>query len=74
NALQHIQGYLKKRIDGGDKQELGESIDAYRRDEVPLVVPMRLLRHYFRRNPDSYIDRQWYLDPYPESLGLRNTI
>ncbi|MGB5451819.1 MAG: DUF523 and DUF1722 domain-containing protein [Sedimenticolaceae bacterium] len=74
NALQHIQGYLKKRIDGGDKQELAESIDAYRRNEVPLVVPMRLLRHYFRRNPDSYIDRQWYLDPYPESLGLRNTI
>jgi len=74
NALQHIQGYLKTRIDGGDKQELAESIDAYRREEVPLVVPMKLLRHYFRRNPDSYIDRQWYLDPYPESLGLRNAI
>ena len=74
NALQHIQGYLKDRIDGGDKQELSESIEAYRREEVPLVVPMKLLRHYFRRNPDHYIDRQWYLDPYPESLGLRNSI
>ena len=74
NALQHIQGYLKTRIDGSDKQELAQSIEAYRREEVPLVVPMKLLRHYFRRNPDNYIDRQWYLDPYPESLGLRNTI
>lgn len=74
NALQHIQGYLKDRIDGGDKRELAESIEAYRREEVPLVVPMKLLRHYFRRNPDHYIDRQWYLDPYPESLGLRNAI
>ena len=74
NALQHIQGYLKDRIDGGDKRELAESIEAYRREEVPLVVPMKLLRHYFRRNPDHYIDRQWYLDPYPESLGLRNVI
>jgi uncharacterized protein YbgA (DUF1722 family)/uncharacterized protein YbbK (DUF523 family) len=74
NALQHIQGYLKDRIDGDDKRELSESIEAYRREEVPLVVPMKLLRHYFRRNPDHYIDRQWYLDPYPESLGLRNTI
>ena len=74
NALQHIQGYLKDRIDGDDKQELSESIEAYRREEVPLVVPMKLLRHYFRRNPDHYIDRQWYLDPYPESLGLRNTL
>ena len=74
NVLQHIQGYLKTRIDGGDKQELAGSVEAYRREEVPLVVPMKLLRHYFRRNPDHYIDRQWYLDPYPESLGLRNTI
>jgi uncharacterized protein YbgA (DUF1722 family)/uncharacterized protein YbbK (DUF523 family) len=74
NVLQHIQGYLKDRIDGGDKRELAESIEAYRREEVPLVVPTKLLRHYFRRNPDHYIDRQWYLDPYPESLGLRNTI
>jgi len=74
NALQHIQGYLKTRIDGDDKRELTESIEAYRREEVPLVVPMKLLRHYFRRNPDNYIDRQWYLDPYPESLGLRNAI
>jgi uncharacterized protein YbgA (DUF1722 family)/uncharacterized protein YbbK (DUF523 family) len=74
NVLQHIQGYLKKRIDGGDKSELAESIEAYRREEVPLVVPIKLLRHYFRRNPDRYIDQQWYLDPYPESLRLRNTI
>jgi uncharacterized protein YbgA (DUF1722 family)/uncharacterized protein YbbK (DUF523 family) len=74
NALQHIQGYLKTRIDGDDRRELAESIEAYRREEVPLVVPVKLLRHYFRRNPDHYIDRQWYLDPYPESLGLRNTI
>jgi uncharacterized protein YbgA (DUF1722 family) len=74
NTLQHIQGYLKERIDGSDKQELAESIEAYRREEVPLVVPMKLLRHYFRRNPDHYIDQQWYLNPYPESLGLRNAI
>ena len=74
NALQHIQGYLKDRIDGGDKAELAQSIEAYRREEVPLVVPMKLLRHYFRCHPDDYIDQQWYLDPYPESLGLRNAI
>jgi uncharacterized protein YbgA (DUF1722 family)/uncharacterized protein YbbK (DUF523 family) len=74
NALQHIQGYLKEHTDGGDRQELAESIESYRREEVPLVVPMKLLRHYFRRHPDPYIDQQWYLNPYPESLGLRNAI
>ncbi len=74
NVLQHIQGYLKQRIDSGDKRELADSIEAYRRDEVPLVVPTKLLRSYFRRNSDDYIARQWYLDPYPEALGLRNAI
>ena len=74
NTLQHIQRYLKEQIDGSDKRQLAASIEAYRRGELPLVVPIKLLRHYFRRNPDHHIDRQWYLDPYPESLGLRNAI
>ena len=51
NALQHIQGYLKTRIDGGDKQELAESIEAYRREEVPLVLPMKLDYYSFGRVP-----------------------
>ena len=67
-----IERFLEDaRVEGGLAVH---SIEAYRREEVPLVVPMKLLRHYFRRHPDDYIDRQWYLDPYPEALGLRNTI
>ena len=52
NVLQHIMGYLKDRIDGDDRRELVESIESYRRGEVHLIVPITLLRHYFRRNPD----------------------
>lgn len=74
NVLQHIMGYLKKRIDRDDKRELGDSIEAYRRGETPLVVPVTLLRHYFRRHPDPYMERQVYLRPHPEKLGLRNAI
>ena len=74
NVLQHIQGYLKDKIDGGDKQELATAIEDYRRGEVPLIVPMRLLQHYFRRHPDDYIAQQYYLNPYPASLGLRNHV
>jgi len=74
NVLQHIQGYLKDKIDGDDKAELGAAIEEYRRGEVPLVVPVRLFRHYFRRHPDDYIAKQVYLDPAPVSLGLRNHI
>lgn len=74
NVLQHIMGYLKREIDSDDKAELSENIEAYRRGETPLVVPITLLRHYFRRHPDHYMEKQLYLRPYPDELGLRNGI
>lgn len=74
NVLQHIMGYLKRTLSADEKAEMGQAIEAYRRDEVPLIVPITLIRHHFRRVPDPYIGRQRYLDPYPEPLGLRNQI
>ena len=74
NVLQHIMGYLKRRIDRGDKEELSQSIEAYRRGETPLIVPITLMRHYFRRHPDPYMEQQVYLRPHPDKLGLRNGI
>ena len=74
NVLQHIMGYLKRRIDQSDKAELMHSIEAYRRGETPLIVPITLLRHYFRRHPDPYMAQQIYLQPHPDRLGLRNAI
>jgi len=74
NVLQHMMGYLKRSIDGGDRAELAANIESYRRGDVPLVVPITLFRHYFRRNPDPYMERQVYLNPYPDTLSLRNAI
>jgi uncharacterized protein YbgA (DUF1722 family) len=39
---------------------------------VPLVVPLTLLRHHFRKAPDPFIANSWYLDPYPGELALMN--
>ena len=72
NVLQHLAGYLKQSIDAGDRRALGGIIDEYRTGAVPLVVPIRFLRHHFRRTPDRYVAMQHYLDPYPDELGLRN--
>jgi len=74
NVLQHIMGYLKRDIDSADKAELLESIESYQRQEVSLVVPLTLLRHYFRRFPDPYMEKQVYLQPHPRNLGLRNQL
>jgi len=74
NVLKHVQGYLKERIDAEDKQELNEVIETYRLGRVPLVVPITLLNHHFRRHPNEYMQRQYYLNPHPPELMLRNLI
>ncbi len=74
NVLQHIQGYLKRKLDDDDKQELVENIENYRRGFLPLIVPITLLRHHFRRQPDPFIERSYYLYPHPEELALLNDI
>ena len=74
NVLMHIMGYLKKNLDREDKAELLELIEAYRLGQVPLIVPITLLKHHFRRHPDPYIARQIYMDPHPAELMLRNSI
>ena len=74
NVLQHIQGYLKTHLDRDDKQELTQAIDRYRIGQLPLIVPITLLNHYFRKHPNDYIANSWYMQPYPEELSLQNTI
>ncbi len=74
NVLMHVMGYLKKVLTSDEKQELREILDNYRHGQVPLIVPITLLRHHLRRAPDPYIEKQYYLDPYPEELMLRNNL
>ena len=74
NVLQHLSGYLKQAISTEDKQEVQHVIGQYRHGIVPLVVPLTLLKHYFRQHPDPYIAQQVYLQPHPENLSLRNAI
>ena len=70
----HILGYLKEKIDSGDKAELLEVIDRYRQGQIPLIVPITLLKHHLRRFPEPYIERQYYPQPHPEELMLRNSL
>ena len=74
NVLQHIQGYLKKDLCVDDKAELCELIERYRNSEIPLIVPLTLLKHHFRKAPDVYIEESFYMSPYPQELQLINQL
>lgn len=74
NVLQHLLGYLRGRVDGVNRADLVAVIDDYRKGLLPLVVPVTLLQHHFRRHPHPYISCQVYLDPHPRELMLRNSL
>ena len=74
NVLQHLLGYLKHTLDSVHRSDLSETIEAYRRGEFPLVVPVRLLQHHFNSHPHRYIEKQVYLNPHPQALLLRNRL
>ena len=74
NVLQHMAGHLKTLLDVGSRAELAATIDEYRRELVPLVVPVTLLRHHVRHYDVAYLKGPIYLEPHPRELMLRNHV
>jgi len=72
NVLQHMMGYFKKELSADEKQELLEIIGLYREAYVPLIVPITLMNHYIRKYDQPYLKEQYYLQPHPVELQLRN--
>jgi len=74
NVLDHIMGYFKKQLTGDEKQELLEIIGNYHKGVLPLIVPITVLNHYVRKYDEPYLKRQYYLNPHPVELMLRNHV
>ncbi|MBN2736537.1 MAG: DUF523 and DUF1722 domain-containing protein [Spirochaetales bacterium] len=74
NTLEHIMGYFKKDLSADEKAELKELIARYHQKQAPLIVPVTLLNHYVRKYKPSYLEHQWYLQPHPYELMLRNHV
>ncbi|MEN6441339.1 MAG: DUF523 and DUF1722 domain-containing protein [Syntrophobacter sp.] len=74
NVLQHLAGYFKKVMSGDEKQEMDELITAYHTGYLPLIVPVTLINHYVRKYDQPYLKQQYYLNPHPMELQLRNHV
>lgn len=74
NVLFHLAGYLKRDVDGSERQRLAALIEEYRQGLVPLVVPITMLKHHFANHPNAYIEQQAFLAPYPDHLRVRNLV
>lgn len=74
NALLHMAGFVTGRIDEGDRHELIDAVERYRLGQLPLIVPVTLIRHHARRLDVEYLRDQVYLDPHPQELMLLNHV
>jgi uncharacterized protein YbgA (DUF1722 family)/uncharacterized protein YbbK (DUF523 family) len=74
NVLQHLAGYFSAKLDSGDRAELADVIERYRRDRLPLIVPIAFIRHYVHKFNVEYLQDQVYLDPHPDELNLLNQL
>ncbi len=72
NVMLHILGYFKKDLSAEEKAELIDIIDKYKASHYPLIVPITLLNHYVRKYDKPYLAEQYYLNPHPTELNLRN--
>lgn len=74
NVLQHILGYFKEDLSSSEKAELLELIGNYRNRLLPLIVPITIINHYVRKYDKPYLASQFYLQPHPQELALRNHV
>jgi uncharacterized protein YbgA (DUF1722 family)/uncharacterized protein YbbK (DUF523 family) len=74
NVLEHMLGYLSDFLGAAARKELLTVIADYRRRLVPLIVPVTLIRHCVRTHNVAYLESQFYLEPHPGELMLRNHV
>ena len=74
NVLYHIMGYFKKLISADEKAEMINLIESYQGQTVPLIVPLTLVNHFIRKYDVGYLENQYYLEPHPAELMLRNHV
>jgi uncharacterized protein YbgA (DUF1722 family)/uncharacterized protein YbbK (DUF523 family) len=74
NVLMHMAGYFKNQLSSDEKAELLEIIELYRKELVPLIVPITLVNHYVRKYDQPYLKSQLYLNPHPVEMRLRNHV
>ena len=74
NALQHAYSRIGRVLSQPRRSDLVRRIDAYRRGEVPLSVPVALLTHYATGGDLPWLAEQTYLEPFPAGLRLRHAV
>jgi uncharacterized protein YbgA (DUF1722 family)/uncharacterized protein YbbK (DUF523 family) len=74
NALLHAYSRISRALAAPRRSDLVARIDAYRRGDVPLSVPVALLAHYASGGDLPWLESQTFLTPFPAELRLRHAV
>lgn len=68
NVLNHAFGYVSQELTAAEKRFYADLIEKYRKDQVPLSVPINLVRSWVIRFQQPYLIPQTFFEPYPDQL------
>lgn len=74
HALQHAYSRIGRQLGRPRRLDLVARIEAYRRGEEPLSVPVALLAHYASGGEFGWLAEQTFLRPFPAGLRLRHAV
>jgi uncharacterized protein YbbK (DUF523 family)/uncharacterized protein YbgA (DUF1722 family) len=70
-VMRDVAGELKADLDQAAYKEIAFALQDYRKGNLPLGVPLTLIRHYVRLFESPRFNGQGYLEPGPKELMLR---
>ena len=69
NALLHAFSQVSQVLDDTRQRDSVDRIEAYRRGDTPISVPIALLAHHAHGDGLRWLAEQTYLAPYPAALA-----
>ena len=68
NSLYHAFGWISEGLSSEEKKLFIDTVEEYRDERIPLSVPLHMLNSYAVRFENSYLESQYFLNPYPGKL------
>lgn len=73
-ALQNMLRKINPNLSKSERKYVQDVLERYRKSQIPLTVPIELIKFYLIKFDLPYLMNQSYLNPYPDALGLMNHI
>ncbi len=68
NVLMHGMGYFSEELGAEEKAFFLDTLEQYRNAQVPLSVPVGVLKSWIVRFSEEYLASQVFFEPYPRAL------